>query len=463
MDVAINHDIAAIAMHDANHPTTSHHCENVWSVDPRTVYPEKRIGLAWFSPDCTHHSKARGGKPREKKIRGLAWVALRWAAIRRPRVIILENVEEFVTWGPLDKDGQPIEKQKGRTFQTFVNALRYQGYEVEWRELRACDYGAPTIRKRFFLIARCDGQQIVWPKPTYGAPESLEVQAGRLKPWRTAEECIDWSIPVPSIFGRKKELAENTKYRIAKGIMKFIVNNPKPFVIKVNHSSDDTFRGQKIDEPLQTITAKNGWGIVVPFLAKYNTETTAKGVRGQALDQPLLTQDTSNRFGLVSANIIKFHGKNIGQLVDEPLHTVTAGGNHHGLVYAFLTTYYGASIGQSLDSPLCTIPTHDRFGLVLIKIDGIYYEIVDIGMRMLEPHELYAAQGFPRNYIISGYNVNGRQVSKAAQVARCGNSVPPAFAKALVQSNLPEHCIGSKNKITFNRYTEQVGQLQLSI
>jgi len=484
-------------MHEVNHPDTLHYLEDVWQVDPRTVYPGRRIGLLWLSPDCTHHSKARGGKPRAKNIRGLAWVGLRWAATRRPRVIMLENVEEFVTWGPLDKDGQPIAKQKGRIFRTFVNALKRQGYEVEWREMRACDYGAPTIRKRFFLIARCDGQAIVWPDPTHGDPKLPATAKLNRKPWRTASECIDWSIPVPSIFGRKKELADNTKRRIARGMMKFVINNPNPFIVKVNHGGDD-FRGQELIDPLQTITGENGYGLVVPYLAKhyggnytgagsemdepvhtvtttdhnalvtafltqYHTETTETGVRGQSLNDPLLTQDTSNRYGLVAANLIKFRGKNTGQRLDEPLHTVTAGGNHHGLVYAFLTAYYGASIGQDLDSPLGTVTTHDRFRLVLVKVDGVLYEIVDIGMRMLEPHELYAAQGFPSNYIIKGYNVNGKPVTKSDQVARCGNSVPPQFAEALVRENLPEHCTGSGKRLAYERYKETVGQLQLSM
>jgi DNA (cytosine-5)-methyltransferase 1 len=463
VEEAINHNMEAIAMHEANHPETRHHHEDVWAVDPRTVANGRPVGLLWLSPDCTHHSKARGGKPKDKKIRGLAWVALRWAGTVKPRIIMLENVEEFQTWGPLDKDGHPIVTKKGRTFRTFINALRRQGYQVEWRELRACDYGAPTIRKRFFLIARCDGQAIVWPEPTHGDPESLEVQRGKRSPWRTAAECIDWSIPVPSIFSRKKELAENTKRRIARGLMKFVVNNPKPFIVKVNHSGDD-FRGQEIDKPFQTITAKNGWGVVIPFLAQYHTETAGSAVRGQTIDKPLLTQDTSNRFGLVSANLIKFRGTNTGQRIDEPLHTVTAGGIHHGLVYAFLTTYYGASIGQSLESPLGTVPTHDRFGLVLVKVDGVLYEIVDIGMRMLEPHELYAAQGFPPTYNIANYRINGKKVSKAAQVARCGNSVPPVFAEALARANMPEHCTGSGNRITFERYAQlTAGQLALSI
>ncbi|WP_138753651.1 DNA cytosine methyltransferase [Paenibacillus sinopodophylli] len=499
VEVAINHEPAAVAMHTVNHPLTRHYCEDVWEVDPRTVYPDKRIGLLWLSPDCTHHSKARGGKPREKKIRGLAWIALRWAAIRKPRVIMLENVEEFRTWGPLDKEGQPIKSQSGRTFRTFVNALRRQGYEVEWRELRACDYGAPTIRKRFFLIARSDGRQIVWPEPTHGAPDATEVMAGKRLPWRTAAECIDWSIPVSSIFGRKKELADNTKRRIARGVMKFVVNNPEPFIIRFTQSGfggdgmqyridqplttimtkaehalvvptlvkhdggNDNGPGNLITDPLSTITTTDHNALVTAFLTQYHTETTGNGIRGQSLGQPLLTQDTSNRYGLVAANLVKFRGQNTGQCIDTPLHTITAGGNHHGLVYAFLTAYYGSSVGQDLHNPLGTVTTHERFGLVLVKVDGVLYEIVDIGMRMLEPHELYTAQGFPKNYIINGYNVNGRPVTKAAQVARCGNSVPPQFTNVLVRANLPEHCIGSRNRLTFERYTEQIGQLQLSM
>lgn len=498
VDVAINHDRDSITMHEVNHPETKHYCEDVWAVDPEEVVGSRRVGLVWLSPDCKHFSKAKGGKPVEKNIRGLAWVGIRWASKVRPRVIILENVEEFVTWGPLvtardkktgrvikidgtlalpgevvpykDQKKVPDPKFKGRTFQQFVKALKNLGYQVEWKELRASDYGVPTIRKRFFLIARCDGKAIVWPKPSHAAPDNPEVRTGKLKPWRTAAECIDWSIPVKSIFNRKKPLAENTMRRIALGMYKFVINNPKPyiapvdpFLIKVNHSKDDLFRGQALEEPMQTITAKNGWGIVVPFLAKYNTETTVNGVRGQALDQPLLTQDTSNRFGLVAASLIKFRGQNIGQPADEPLHTVTAGGNHHGLVYAFLTAYYGMSIGQDINNPLCTITTHDRFSLVLVRVDGILYEILDIGMRMLEPHELFAAQGFPSNYIID-VDKNGVKYSKAKQVARCGNSVPPQLANVLVQANLPEHCPGSGKVLRFERYKHtKEGQLALSI
>lgn len=427
VDIAINHDPAAIAMHKTNHPETKHYCENVWEVDPREVTQGRPVALCWLSPDCTHFSKAKGGKPREKKIRGLAWVALRWAATVRPRVIMLENVEEFQDWGPLTPDGYPDPKQKGRTFRSFVNALRRQGYTVDWRELRACDYGAPTIRKRLFLIARCDGWPIVWPEPTHGDPNSPKVKAGKLKPWRTAAEIIDWSIPCPSIFERKRPLAENTMRRIARGIMKFVINNPDPFIIKVNHSKDNNFRGQRIDEPMQTITAKNGWGIVAPFLAKYHSET-------------------SNNFALVTSHLIKMRGTNIGQRITEPLQTITAGGNHFGEVRAFLLKYYGTGTGQTLEEPLGTVTTKDRFGLV--TINGQDHQIVDIGMRMLEPRELFAAQGFPATYIIDRDH-EGNRFSKAEQVAKCGNAVPPQFAEHLVRANLPELCVQQPQKAKF--------------
>jgi DNA (cytosine-5)-methyltransferase 1 len=504
VDIAINHDPVAIAMHMTNHPDTEHYCENVWDVDPRKAAAGRPVALVWLSPDCKHFSKAKGGKPVEKAIRGLAWVAVRWAATVRPRVIMLENVEEFKTWGPLLQDGRPDPKQKGRTFNCFINALKRQGYQVESRELKACDYGAPTIRKRLFLIARCDGRPIVWPRPTHGDPESVEVKSGKLKPWRIAAEIIDWSLPCPSIFDRKRPLAENTMRRIARGIQKFVVDNPKPFIIKVNHQGE-VFRGQQIDEPMQTITAKNGWGIVEPFLCgvggragqsrprsgdeplatittkadvalvtpflvgaggpsymgKPNQVNTplgtvitenhrtlvaaflaqyhsyeGDGARGQTLTRPLLTQDTSNRYALVSSHLIKFRGTcQHGQAVTEPMATVTAGGLHIGEVRAFLLKYYGKSIGQSCNEPIQTITGKARFGLVTIH--GQDYQIVDIGMRMLKPHELYAAQGFPANYIIDR-DYKGNRLSKADQVAKCGNAVPPDFAEALTRSNLKE-------------------------
>jgi DNA (cytosine-5)-methyltransferase 1 len=431
----------------------------------------RKVALCWLSPDCKHFSKAKGGKPVEKHIRGLAWVAVRWAATVKPQVIMLENVEEFITWGPLTKDGYPDLKQKGRTFKVFVNALKRQGYQVDWRELRACDYGAPTSRKRFFLIARCDGREIVWPKHTHSDPNSIEVKSGQLKPWRTAAEIIDWSLPCPSIFNRKRPLVENTMRRIARGIQRFVVDNPNPFIMRVNYSGSSHHYTDSLNEPLKTITVKNGWSLVTPvicrqfgksvghsineplgtitaggggksqlvtaFLAQYHQETLNHKARGQALNKPLMTLDTSNRYGLVTSHLVKLRGTNIGQSVAEPLQTVTAGGNHFGEVRAFLLKYYGDDIGQCLKDPLHTITTKDRFGLV--KVQEQDYQIVDIGMRMLEPRELFNAQGFPETYVIDK-DYYGKIYPKAAQVARCGNAVPPPFAENLVRANLPELC-----------------------
>ncbi|MGF9912799.1 DNA cytosine methyltransferase [Paenibacillus ehimensis] len=444
VDVAINHDPDAIRMHEVNHPETLHLQEDVWDIDPRDVCAGRPVALNWLSPSCTHHSIAAGGKPKNKQLRAQAWLAVRWAATVRPRVQILENVKEFQSWGPLLKNGQPDPKRKGLTYKTFVNALRRQGYMVDTRLLKACDYGAPTIRERFFMIMRSDGRPIVWPEPTHGAPDSPGVRSGKLKPWRTAAEIIDWSIPCPSIFERKKPLAENTLRRIARGIKKFIIDNPNPYIVppdKVVFIARQFGQsiGHGADEPLGTITA-GGMGkcqLVTAFLAQYHNETTGNEARGQTLDRPLMTLDTSNRYALVTSHLVKLRGQNIGQPVTEPLHTITAGGLHHAEVRAFLVAYYGSSVGQTMDSPLGTVTTHDRFGLVTIH--GTPYQIVDIGMRMLEPHELFAAQGFPPEYIIDR-DATGKRYPKSAQVARCGNSVPPPFAEALIRANLPELC-----------------------
>lgn len=466
VDIAINHDPAAIAMHRANHPLTEHYCESVWDIDPKTATGGRPVALCWFSPDCKHFSKAKGGKPVDKNIRGLAWVALRWAATVRPRVIMLENVEEFKTWGPL-KNNYPDPEQKGRTFNCFVNALRRHGYKVDWRELRACDYGAPTVRKRFFLVARCDGRPIVWPEPTHGDPASLQVKTGLLKPWRTAAECIDWTLPCPSIFERKKPLAENTMRRIAKGLQKFVIDNPNPFIVQVNHSGD-AFRGADLDKPFPTVTAKHGFGVVTPYvmvnqhqnagskaeaplhtvltgnhhyliapnLIQYHSEQSGKEVRGQDLQRPLLVVDASNRYGLVTTHLVQMN-KSSEQDLAKPFNTVTAGGGHFAEVRAFLIKYYGQGEGQKLDNPLHTITTKDRFGLITVA--GAEYQIVDIGMRMLTPRELFRAQGFSDDYIIE-HDDKGKPYPKSAQVARCGNAVPPQLPAALVKANLPELC-----------------------
>ncbi len=476
-EIAINHDIEAIRMHEVNHPESKHYCESVWEVEPREICEGRPVGLVWLSPDCKHFSKAKGSKPVEKKIRALAWVALKWVGQVRPRVIMLENVEEFITWGPLKRDADgnayPDPKQKGRTFNSFVNALRYQGYKVEWKELRACDYGAPTIRKRFFLIARCDGQSIVWPKPTHGNPNADLVKSGKLKPWRTAAEIIDWSIPCPSIFGRKKPLAENTLKRIAKGIQRFVLDTDSPFIVndvtpfitehangsnQRNMPADEPLRticaqvkgghfalvapviarqfgssvGHSIEEPLGTITA-GGMGksqLVSAFIAKHFT-----GVTGTELTNPLPTVTATDHNAIVTSHMIKMRGTNIGSPVTEPIHTITAGGNHIGEVRAFLLKYYGADIGLDINVPLHTVTTKDRFGLVTVS--GEEYQIVDIGMRMLSPRELYDASGFPADYIIE-HDSAGKPMTKVSQVARCGNAVVPSLAAALVRANVPE-------------------------
>ena len=658
VDIAINHDENAVAMHTTNHPDTLHYCESVYEVRPKVATAGRPVALAWFSPDCRHFSKAKGAKPVEKTIRGLAWVVLRWGLDVEPRVMKLENVEEFKTWGPLlAGEMRPDPARAGETFEAFIGMLttgipashpaleeccdflnisldsedaarlvKGLGYTVEYRELRACDYGAPTIRKRFFMVMRRDGKPIVWPEPTHGDPKSPAVQSGRLAPWRTAAECIDWTIPAPSIFDRKKQLAENTLKRIARGIQRFVIDSASPFIVKCNHTSTktsyDCFRGQALGEPLQTITKTHGYALAVPHLTKFRT-----GATGQPVTEPVptVTAGTSKRpggnghaLGLVEAALIPFlagnggseyqakprpldkpahtilkqsraclvapviarqFGASVGHRVDEPsatitaggggksqlvtptliqmgygerpgqeprvlrldnpLGTVTAGGNKFATVSAFLAKHYGGNYsgpGVGLDEPVHSVTTVDHHAVVaahlmvnntghpggtldnpahtlttgnhhaaitshlvklrgtcrdgqptsepmptvtagglhvgevkttlavdeydehraqqtleflreycgedcdgLVTVDGITYRIVDIGMRMLQPHELYRAQGFPEWYIID-QDYRGKKYAKDKQVARCGNAVPPPFAEALVRANLPELC-----------------------
>ena len=591
VDIAINHDPNAVAMHSTNHPDTLHYCESVYDIDPPTATAGRPVGLAWFSPDCRHFSKAKGAKPVEKSIRGLAWIVIRWALAVRPRVMMLENVEEFRSWGPLlAAEMRPDPARSGETFEAFcgmlsggipadhpalaecceflgiaTNGEQAQqlmaglGYAVDYRELRACDFGAPTIRKRFFMVMRCDGVPVTWPEPTHGDPKTPAVQSGKHKPWRTAAECIDWSIPAPSIFDRKKALAENTLKRIARGIQRFVLDSASPFIVKCNHTSTktsyDCFRGQSLAEPLQTITKTHGYAIAVPHLTKFRT-----GATGQAVTDPVptVTAGTSARpggnghaLGLVEAQLAPFicrqFGASVGHRADEPSATVTAGGGgksqlvsptliqmgygersgqdprvpglhkpmgtvvagggKFGLVAANLVKHFGGNYtgpGAALDGPIHTVTTTDHHALVashlvklrgtckdgqrtdqpmptvtagglhvgevkttlaveaydqqradqtlallqkycgancdgLVTISGVVYRIVDIGMRMLQPRELYAAQGFPDWYIIDR-DYMGTRYAKDKQVARCGNAVPPPFAEALVRANLPEMC-----------------------
>lgn len=521
VDIAINHDPAAIAMHRANHPATEHYTEDVWKVDPVEACAGRPVALAWFSPDCKHHSKAKGGKPVSKKIRGLAWVAVKWAKAVHPRVIMLENVEEFQDWGRLDEKNRPDPRYKGETFRRFVGQLEKLGYHVEYRLLRACDYGAPTIRKRFFLIARCDGRRIVWPEPTHAAPDSLEVAVGIKKPWVPVADVLDFSLPCPSIFASSKEimeqygiravrpLSENTMRRIAKGIMKFVVNNPKPFIVSIAQTGfAGDGRQYSVSEPLRTVVSKAEHCVCVPVLMRNNenavgsdarepigTITTGghhmliapsiiqyhseqdDGVRGQTVDKPIMTVDASNRYGMVSAFISKFYGGGNtspasdvgdplptvtavdhnavcaayitqfnnhcdGQVVDDPLNTMTAKSNHFGEVRAFLVKYYGSGDNAvSCEKPAPTIIVKDRMGLVTVR--GQDYKIVDIGLRMLTPRELFDAQGFPSDYIID-VDADGKSYPKSEQVARCGNAVCPPIPTALVRANLPEMCVSAK-------------------
>jgi DNA (cytosine-5)-methyltransferase 1 len=427
VDIAINHDPEAVAMHQANHPQTLHLCESVWDVNPREVCAGRPVGLAWFSPDCKHFSKAKGGKPVEKKIRGLAWVAVRWAATVQPRIICLENVEEFITWGPLTQDGRPCPRNRGREFRAFVNALHRLGYAVEWRELRACDYGAPTSRKRLFLVARRDGQPIVWPEPTHGP--------GR-KPHRTAAECIDWSIPCPSIFERERPLAEATLRRVAAGIQRYVIDAAEPFIVRLGHTGHgDAGKVRSVREPLSTVVSKAEHLLVAPAIAPLRGTSPAHR-SAHSMQAPLSTISAGGQHhALVAAFLAKHYTGVIGSDLRVPIGTVTAT-DHHSLVAAFLIKFYGSG-GQwaACDEPMHTLPTRDRMGLVTVA--GEQYRIVDIGLRMLQPRELARAQGFGEDYLLEAPHL-GRPLPKHAQVRMIGNSVCPPLAEALVRANYTE-------------------------
>ena len=468
VDIAINHDPEAIRMHKTNHPSTKHYCESIWDVDPVKVCAGHPVALAWFSPDCKHFSKAKGGKPKDKNIRGLAWVACRWAGTVRPRVIMLENVEEFRTWGPLNRAHRPIKKKQGVTYRKFVSQLQDLGYEVQTRELVAADYGAPTMRKRFFMIARCDGRTITWPEPTHAPADSDAVKAGKLMPYAGAYTQIDFSLPCPSIFDTSERikqrygiravrpLAEKTMRRIARGIKKFVIDNPEPFLIECNRGGER--RPQDIHEPMHPIIRENGYGIVAPVLIQYHSETASHEVRGQGIQEPIMTVDGSNRYGLVAGFLSKFYKSGTGQDLREPLHTVTTSPGHFGEVRAFLLKHNGKGTGQPVTNQLDTIPTHGRFELVTIQ--GVDYQIMDIGLRMLEPRELYGCQGFPDDYIID-HDYSGKAYPRAEQVKRCGNAVCPPIPAAMVRANLPELCV-AKRIGNIKMGQEETGQLRFA-
>lgn len=516
-DIAINHDPVAISLHTANHPQTRHYCSDVFEVEPVGVCQGQPVGLLWASPDCKHFSKAKGGKPVSKKIRSLAGVVIKWIqklkpTNQHPRMIYLENVEEFQTWGPLGEDNRPCPIRKGQTFQRWKKSIESLGYRVEHRELRACDFGTPTIRKRLFLIARRDGMPIVWPEPTHSKPNASGLAPKGLTPWKTAAECIDWSIPCPSIFGRKKPLADATCRRIAKGIMRYVVNAAEPFIVQYHSAKrEGDHRTADLGDPLPTQTTENRFALAVPTLAQTGygeregqapraldigqpigtlvgsqkhalvTAFLAKhytGVVGSDLNDPMGTVTSVDHHSLVTANLVHLgHGEgkdgtkrfshgirditdplntitasgaaaalvtshlivnttgHPGGATSDPLHTITTGG-HHAEVRAFLVKYYGNEAdGVPLTEPMHTLPTKDRMGLVTIH--GTEYAIVDIGLRMLAPHELFKAQGFPANYIIDR-GANGEPITKTAQVRLCGNSVCPPIAAAIVGANYKE-------------------------
>ncbi len=488
-DVAINHDPIALSMHAANHPDALHLTSSVYSVDPDDlVQPGQSVGLAWFSPDCKHHSKAKGGKPLDRNIRDLAWVVVHWAERVRPQVIILENVEEFQDWCPLDDNGKADKSKKGQTFQQWAKRLRQLGYAVEWKQLKACDYGAPTIRNRLFVIARCDGQPIIWPEPTHAPAESRDVLSGKLKPWRSAASIIDWTLPCPSIFDTSAEikakhnlravrpLADNTLRRIARGVQRYVIDAKDPFFITYaqhggrSRSAFDPMhticaslkdqnaivmpslvqvgygeapnqkpRALDIHQPLGTVVAGGGkHALVAAFLAQHNGGPNMDHNAGRSVLDPVSTiTTTGGQQGIVATHMVNMHGTSrSARDARDPLSTITAGGGHAGLVAAFLTKYYGQGDGQSVSEPAHTLTTRDRLGVVTVDIDGATYAITDIGMRMLTPREQFRAQGFPDSYNIET-GADGKPMPKTQQTHKCGNSVCPPVAAALVSANCP--------------------------
>lgn len=587
--VAKNHSPAAISMHTVNHPHAKHFTTDVFEGDPDTECGGRAVGWFHMSPDCTHHSQAAGGQPRKREIRNLSWIGLKWAGMKQPRVISLENVKQILQWGPLvakrckstgrvtklggviAEPGEvvpvseqflvPDPKRRGQTWAVFVAELQRLGYAVEWRVIKACDFGAPTSRERLFMIARCDGQPIVWPEPTHAKNPAKGQQK-----WRTAAECIDWTIPSKSIFGRKKDLAPATLRRVAKGMRKFVLDAANPFIVPIANwsgeivqSADEPLRtvtsypkggafsivsptlvqtgygeragqaprvpgldqplgtvvaggvkhaiaaahlvkfrfadeGKALDEPLPTITsggnykrpagAAHAMGISTVFMAQMNGgfNTTA----AKSIDDPMTTvTNTGSQQQLVTANLVHLRGNCDARDLNDPLHTISAGGTHHGLMTAFLERQFGASVGQGLDepaptitaggggksslvelqlspeveagalrvasflisyygtsyagditAPAPTITTRDRLALVTVTIKGTPYVIVDICLRMLQPAELYKAQGFPSDYIIS-HGADGKPFTKTQQVHMCGNSVSPPPMAALAAANNP--------------------------
>lgn len=417
VDLAINHSATALAVHATNHPETRHLTADIWEVDPRIAVGRRKVDLLWASPDCRHFSRAKSGVPRSKSVRSLAEVVVEWARAVRPAVILLENVLEFVTWGPLDDaTGLPIKERAGETFALWVGKLRLLGYQVEWRALTASHYGAPTKRRRLFLVARCDGERICWPDETHGPG---------LSPFRTAAECIDWSIPCPSIFGRKKMHAEKTLARIAEGTRRFVLDAPQPFLVRYNGQGN----ALPIDEPLGTLTTKDRFGLVAPTLIQTGYgERPGQAPRALDLHEPMGTLVAGGvKQALVCASFVVRHfGGVYGQSLRDPLSTITAQ-DHHSLA----TLELGSDRSDEVDALL------RRFGIpgpYSVRVGGEELPIGDLGMRMLEPHELLRAQfgRFAADYDLSA------ATTKSAKVRLVGNSVCPEVAEAIVRANVPQ-------------------------
>lgn len=488
VDIAVNHDPQAIRMHKTNHPDTLHLTEDIFKVDLKKYVGDRHVSLMWASPDCTSHSKAKGGQPRKRGLRILPWAVYKHAKTILPDVIIMENVEEIQQWGPLDDSGKPIPDRKGEDYKKFISAMCSLGYAFDSRELVAADYGAPTTRKRWYAIFRRDDRDIVWAEPTHS-----KGGVNGLKPWEPIYIYLDLQDMGRSIFGRKKPLADNTMRRIARGLEKFVFDCSEPFIVQVNHGGD-CFRGQSIHDPLPTITSKHGFGIITtvispymlrnntgapgsdvkepmltittgghhgvisPILIQYHSEKTKNEVRGQEVTVPIQTIDTSNRYGIVTMFLSKFYNTTTGQPVTEPIHTITTSPGHFGVVSVlaaewtdlqkagideemakkctwvsqFIMEYYGHGTGQGMKEPLHTIETKDRFALITVLGDN--YVMIDIFLRMLKPEELKMGQGFPKDYIIDR-DYNGNPYTVKEQVARIGNSVVPIMAKKLVEAN----------------------------
>lgn len=499
-DIAVNHDPQAIRMHRTNHPNTLHLTEDIFKVDIEKYVAGRHVDLMWASPDCTSHSKAKGGKPREQGLRILPWAVFKHAKANLPDVVIMENVEEIQQWGPLDSAGHPIKERTGEDYRKFIAAMKGIGYTYSSRELVAADYGAPTTRKRWYAIFRHDGRQIVWPKQTHSKGGVVP----GTKYWEPVWKCLDLMDLGKSIFGRKKPLAEKTMKRIAAGLNKFVFGSAEPFIVVVNHGGNG-FRGQSLNTPLQTITSHNGYGtvtpilvpfidkayegdykscdsrvtdqvgtittvdhnrLVTPLLIQYHSETS-RSTRGQAVTEPVRTIDASNRYAMVSAFLTKFYKSGTGQSMWEPLHTITTSPGHFGQVSIlavdwrhlqeagvdeeivqkctwvsqYIMEYYGCGTGQGLKEPLHTIVSKERFALITVL--GREYCIMDIFLRMLNPEELKRAQGFPKDYIIDrDYRWERYPVSE--QVKRIGNSVVPVMAEALVSANCPYLKVGER-------------------